>query len=62
MIVRVDDEQCGGHGVCVSLCPEVFALSDDGYAVAVDSVVPSEFEEIVRTAVIRCPALALTIS
>ncbi len=30
----VDDDRCAGHGVCTTMCPEVFALNDDGYAVA----------------------------
>ena len=33
MKVEVDADQCKGHGVCWGLCPEVFDLTDDGYAV-----------------------------
>jgi ferredoxin len=60
MKVRVDDERCRGHGVCVTLCPEVFTLTDDGYAVAADSDVPAELEEAVSDAVDNCPEQAIT--
>jgi ferredoxin len=60
--VTVDDDRCGGHGVCVSICPEVFELTDDGYARVLVSEVPAEHEEAVRTAVKRCPERAITAS
>ncbi len=34
MKATVDDQRCRGHGVCITICPEVFELTDDGYAVA----------------------------
>jgi len=60
--VAVDDDCCRGHAVCCSLCPEVFALSDDGYSVPKMSEVPTEFEEAVRSAVRGCPEGAITAS
>ena len=33
MKVRVDAGVCAGFGVCLGLCPEVFELHDDGYAI-----------------------------
>ena len=41
MKVTVDDDRCRGHGMCLTLCPEVFSLTDDGYAVADPSEVPA---------------------
>jgi ferredoxin len=32
MKVHVNANVCAGFGVCLGLCPEVFALHDDGYA------------------------------
>ena len=62
MNVSVDDERCAGHGVCVSICPEVFELTDDGYAAVLLPEVPAEHEEAVQSAVRRCPERAITAS
>jgi ferredoxin len=62
MRVQVDDERCKGHGVCCALCPSVFELSDDGYAVVKLDVVPVELEEAVESAVDQCPERAISIA
>jgi ferredoxin len=56
----VDEDRCRGHGVCWSLCPQVFTLTDDGYAVASPDEVPDEHVELVRQAVANCPEHAIT--
>jgi ferredoxin len=35
MKVTVDEEECIGCGVCVSVCPDVFELNDDGKAIVI---------------------------
>ncbi|MCV7103698.1 ferredoxin [Mycobacterium palustre] len=60
MRVSVDDQRCRGHGVCVTLCPEVFTLTDDGYAVAISSDVPAEFEAATQEAIECCPEQAIS--
>ena len=62
MKVTVDDDRCRGHGVCWSLCPEVFELTDDGYAIAKAPEVPAEFENQVQAAYASCPERAITVS
>ena len=62
MKAHVDSNVCAGFGVCVGLCPEVFALHDDGYAVVLVDEAPSEHKDAVRTAVSHCPARAISIS
>ena len=62
MKVHVDAGVCAGFGVCVGLCPEVFELHDDGYAVVRVDEVPKEFEEVVRKALNQCPSRAITIN
>jgi ferredoxin len=57
---RIDEDLCRGHAVCCSLCPEVFELTDDGYAEVRVDVVPPEHEETVRAAVTRCPERAIS--
>ena len=62
MRVYVDDDQCRGHGTCCGLCPEVFQLTDKGYAVTGASEVPAQYRELVREAVAECPEGALSIA
>jgi ferredoxin len=45
--------------VCVTLCEEVFNLTDDGYAEAIESDVPTEFEAATREAIDCCPEQAI---
>ena len=40
MKARVDRDTCIGCGLCPSICPEVFELTDEGYARAIESEVP----------------------
>lgn len=59
MRVWVDDQCCRGHGMCLTLCPEVFSLTDDGYSVAISSNVPTELEAAAREAIECCPEQAI---
>jgi ferredoxin len=58
--VEVDTDRCRGHGVCMSLCPQVFDLTDDGYATVLVDEVPAELEAVVADAVRHCPERAIT--
>lgn len=60
MRVTVDEDLCRGHGVCCTLCPDVFVLSDDGYASVLVDEVPAQHEDAVRSAVVRCPERAIS--
>jgi ferredoxin len=60
MRVSVDDQRCRGHGVCTTLCPDVFSLTDDGYAVAVASDVPTGLEAATQEAIQCCPEQAIS--
>lgn len=59
MRVGVDEDRCAGHGMCLTLCPEVFDLSDDGWAVAAPGEVPDEHEAAVQEAIQCCPENAI---
>lgn len=61
MRVYIDDERCKGHGMCCTLCPQVFELTDDGFAIALLPEVPPELHDSVRTAVDQCPEHAISI-
>ncbi|WP_067693605.1 ferredoxin [Nocardia jejuensis] len=59
MKVSIDTDRCRGFGVCVSLCPEVFTLTDYGYSeVSVDEV-PADLEGAVSEAIAACPEHAI---
>jgi ferredoxin len=62
MKVRVDAGVCAGFGVCLGLCPEVFELHDDGYAIVRVDEVPQELEDAVRKAASQCPSRAISLS
>ncbi|MDY6999433.1 MAG: ferredoxin [Actinomycetota bacterium] len=59
MRVTVDDDACRGHGVCVGLCPQVFTLTDSGYAAATAAEIPGPLEAAVADAVSGCPERAI---
>lgn len=43
MKYRVND-QCIGCGLCAGICPEVFSMTDEGVAKAIETDVPPESE------------------
>ena len=61
MRVRIDDDRCKGHGMCCGSCPEVFELTDAGYARVLVIEVPEEQQDGVRTAQSQCPEGAISI-
>ncbi|MGV0743299.1 ferredoxin [Mycolicibacterium sp. XJ870] len=62
MKVHVDDDRCRGHGVCVAVCPDVFVLTDDGYAQPQTPDVAAEFDASVAEAIDGCPEHAITLA
>jgi ferredoxin len=60
MRVWVDDQRCRGHGMCLTVCPDVFSLTDDGYAVSIESDVPTELESAAHEAIEFCPERAIS--
>jgi ferredoxin len=62
MRAEVNDGLCRGHGVCVAVCPEVFELTEDGYAETVDGEIAPEYTERVAEAVHACPEHAIMTS
>lgn len=51
----VDKNKCIGCGLCVSLCPEVFELGEDGKSQVKNSQGTCDFEEVVQS----CPVGAI---
>lgn len=57
----VDQSTCIGCGLCADTCPEVFEMTDDGVAVAIETDIPSEFEDSAQEAADNCPVEAISI-
>jgi ferredoxin len=53
------NENCIGCGLCSSTCPEVFSMSDDAVAVAVETEVSPDLEASAKEAQDNCPASAI---
>jgi ferredoxin len=60
MKVAVDEDRCRGHGVCVTLCPQVFRLTDDGYSEVYVPEVPDQLAGTTREAIDSCPEQAIS--
>lgn len=52
---------CCGYGVCAEICPQVFALDDNGIVTLISEIVPPGFEEHAREAAAACPQSALEV-
>ena len=53
-MVSVDKEKCIGCGMCVSLCPEIFEIGEDGKAKII-----SQEKKDCKNAIESCPVEAI---
>ncbi|WP_018638394.1 ferredoxin [Parafrankia elaeagni] len=60
--VSIDSERCAGHGACVTVCPDAFALTGDGYAELTVDRIPEELVELVERAAAQCPERAILLA
>ena len=54
-MVKVDNKKCIGCGLCVSLCPELFEISEDGKAIIISQKNPPCAKEAIDS----CPVEAI---
>lgn len=53
------NENCIGCGLCTNICPEVFAMTDEGTAIASGNDVSAENLEKANEAAHSCPVDAI---
>lgn len=62
MRVRIDQNRCQGHAMCLLACSDVFALNgDDGHAYVLNEQVPAGLEDAVDQASRSCPEQAILV-
>ncbi len=61
MKVKVDKNSCIGCGACCAVCPNVFDMTDDGYATAKVVEVAEGDKATCQDAVDGCPVSAITV-
>lgn len=57
----VDKETCIGCELCPGICPEVFAMGDDGLAYPIVETVPQDAEDTAKEAAESCPVDAIKV-
>lgn len=62
MHATVDPDKCQGHARCWEICPEVFALDEQGNSEVVVDEIPAAVLAKAREAEANCPERAITIS
>lgn len=62
MRVHIDEQACTGHGVCVSIRPDVFELRQDGVAHLLTEHFEQADRQDLEDAVYQCPVQALRVS
>ncbi len=61
MKASIDREGCIGCGACVSICPGVFRMADDGLAEVYVDDIPKDAEEMAKNAEDECPVSVITV-
>jgi len=62
MKVLINRELCVAHGVCATICPEVYKLDADGFiGIAKESEVPPLLEVNARYGANSCPENVISI-
>ncbi len=60
MRVTIDARRCQGHARCVTICPDVFGMDDQGRGYVLDQDISDNLKSEVEEAVIACPESAIS--
>jgi ferredoxin len=58
----VDSARCCGYTLCNQVCPEVFELDEEGFAVVAIPIVPPELAAKAKEAAAACPEDAIQLT
>jgi len=61
MKATIDKDLCTGCELCVSTCPEVFAMDDDGLAKTIVDEIPDDASATAEEASANCPVECIKI-
>jgi ferredoxin len=62
MKVSVDHDVCLGCGICEGICPDVFSLGAEPFAVVLLDPVPELYRADVTDAAEQCPEEAISVT
>jgi ferredoxin len=62
MKVVIDRDLCTGCELCVTTCPDVFEMADDGLAKVKADPVPAGFEDGAKEAATSCPVECIKVA
>lgn len=57
--IIVDSHLCQGHARCVTICPDVFDIDDQGKGIVIRDAVSADLIEDMDEAVMACPESAI---
>lgn len=62
MKANVKEDLCIGCGACTAVCPQIFEMGDEGFAVAKDEKIKDEEIEDAKEACEGCPTGAIELN
>lgn len=57
--MKVITEQCIGCGACAAIAPEIFEMTDEGYARVILDPIPENLMDLAKDAQEGCPTAAI---
>jgi ferredoxin len=61
MKAHVNPDLCSGTGLCVTTCPQVFEINDNGMSTVKVDQIPTDAQQSCKQAAENCPTEAISI-